>query len=443
MKIAVVGTGYVGLVAGTCFAEYGNRVACVDIDARKIERLQKGILPIYEPGLSEMVLANHKRKRLEFTTDLGGAVKQSDIIFIAVGTPDAGDGRPDMRGVLTVAREIGRHMNGYKIIVDKSTVPVGTADQVRAAVAENATQAFDVVSNPEFLREGRAIDDFMKPERVVIGADSEKAGRMMQELYAPFVKETDHPVFIMNVRSAELAKYACNAFLAMKVSFANEVANLCDALGADYTDVRLALGTDSRIGRKFLNAGIGYGGSCFPKDVRAIVQIAEDAGIQTPLIREVENTNESQKLRLVRKMLDHYQIPNPGPDTFKGRRFAVWGLAFKPGTDDMRDAPSIDIIRALTAYGAVVVANDPAAHETAYAVLKDTISYVDMYDAADGADALLLLTEWPEYQEPDLERLRSGLKHPVVFDGRNIYNPEVLRSFGFTHIGMGTRSVGT
>ncbi|MCB1319233.1 MAG: UDP-glucose/GDP-mannose dehydrogenase family protein, partial [Leptospiraceae bacterium] len=302
MKLTVVGTGYVGLVAGTCFAEYGNQVHCVDIDESKIERLKQGIMPIYEPGLSEMVVRNHERGRLHFTTDLADAVQKSTIIFIAVGTPDGGDGRPDLRFVLQVAEDVGRHLNSYKVIVNKSTVPVGTATRVRQAIEQYAKHEFDVVSNPEFLREGRAVGDFMHPERVIIGADSERAAGLMTELYSPFAQDTDSHdsrILTMNVRSAELTKYACNAFLALKVSFANEIANLCDLMGADYQHVKLGMGTDSRIGRKFLNAGIGYGGSCFPKDVRALVHLAEDINYDAPLIQEIENTNDRQKLRLV------------------------------------------------------------------------------------------------------------------------------------------------
>ncbi|MCR9145308.1 MAG: UDP-glucose/GDP-mannose dehydrogenase family protein [bacterium] len=435
MKLTVVGTGYVGLVAGTCFAEYGNQVHCVDIDAEKIEKLKQGVMPIYEPGLKEMVLRNYERERLHFTTNLEEAVQNSLIVFIAVGTPDGGDGRPDLRGVLKVAEDVGRHMNGYKIIVNKSTVPVGTADRVKEAVAKSAQHEFDVVSNPEFLREGRAIDDFMNPERVVIGAASERAAQAMQELYGAFVKETDNPVLAMNIRSAELAKYACNAFLAMKISFANEIANLCDVLGANYEDVRHGLGTDSRIGRKFLYAGIGYGGSCFPKDVRALTQIAGDAGYEAPLLNEIERTNDRQKERLLRMLEKHY-----GTEDFSGKTFAVWGLAFKPGTDDMREAPSITILKHLVAKGAKIQASDPVAEETARVVFGDTIEYTDMYSALKDADALLLLTEWPMYAEPDFDRIKKELKEPLLFDGRNVHERDSMQKIGIQYYGIGTNA---
>ncbi len=431
MKLTVVGTGYVGLVAGACFAEYGNEVHCVDILQEKIDRLRRGEMPIYEPGLEELVVRNHKRGRLAFTTDLGAAVARSEIVFIAVGTPDGGDGRPDMRGVLAVAREVGKHLRQYAVVVTKSTAPVGTGDQVRSAVAESAEVDFDVVSNPEFLREGRAIEDFMRPERVVIGASSERAGAVMRELYAPFVKDTDNPIFEMSVRSAELSKYACNAFLAMKISFANEVANLCDGLGANYENVRQVLGSDSRIGRQFLYAGIGYGGSCFPKDVRALVQIAGDAGQAASLLEQIELANNRQKRRLVNIMEKHFG------GELAGKRFAVWGLAFKPGTDDMREAPSITIIQELIKAGASVQANDPVAFETASAVFGDSIQYKDMYAVLEDADALLLLTEWPDYQEPDFDRLKRALKTPLIFDGRNMFNAAQIRSRGFQYYGIG------
>ncbi len=430
MRITVVGTGYVGLVAGTCFSEYGNHVNCVDIDENKINKLKQGILPIYEPGLSEMVLNNYSRSRLHFTTDLKAAVENCDIVFIAVGTPDRGDGKPDLSGVLTVAEKVGEYLNDYKVIATKSTVPVGTADQVRAAASRGAKHPFDVVSNPEFLREGRAIDDFMEPERIVVGCDSERSAAMMKELYAPFVQETGNPLLVMSVRSAELTKYACNAFLAMKISFVNEVANLCDALGANYLDVRSGLGTDSRIGKKFLNAGIGYGGSCFPKDVRALSSFAEACGLKVPLFDEVEETNERQKVRLVDKILKHY-------GNVSGKVFAAWGLAFKPGTDDMREAPSLTILNRLANMGAVIRASDPVAVEVAKPHLHESITYGEMYSVIEGADALLLLTEWPAYLEPDYKRMKKLLKEPMIFDGRNVYPPESLKRMGFQYQGMG------
>ena len=439
MKLTVVGTGYVGLVAGTCFAEYGNRVHCVDIDEKKIARLKQGQMPIYEPGLAEMVVRNYERGRLLFTTNLEEAVQDSSICFIAVGTPDGGDGRPDLRGVLGVAEAIGRAMNSYKVIVNKSTVPVGTAEIVTQAVAKHAKHEFDVVSNPEFLREGRAIGDFMQPERVIIGAGSRRAATIMQELYGPFVEESPtERILLMSVKSAELAKYACNAFLAMKISFANEIANLCDALGANYLDVRRGLATDSRIGHKFLNAGVGYGGSCFPKDVRALVQIAADQGQNTPLISEVENTNDRQKLRILGIISKHYG----GDQHFRGMRFAVWGLAFKAGTDDMRDAPSIVVVNRLLELGATVQASDPIASETAREHFQDRITYTDMYGALNECDALIILTEWPAYLEPDFALIKERLKKPVVFDGRNIYRRHVIERQGFTYYGIGTNAIG-
>lgn len=422
MKIGVVGTGYVGLVAGACFAEYGNQVSCVDIDQSKIDGLIRGEMPIYEPGLEELCLRNSRAGRLQFTTNLQLAVEQSEILFIAVGTPDGGDGHPDLKGVLAVAEAIGAAMPSYRIIVNKSTVPVGAADRVREAVARRASCEFDVVSNPEFLREGRALDDFMKPERVVIGADSARASARMRELYAPFVKETDAPILELGVRSAELAKYACNTFLALKISFANEMANLSDLMGANYEEVRHVLGSDSRIGRQFLYAGIGYGGSCFPKDVRALVQLSRNSNYASPLIESIETVNERQKLRIFELVQTHFAEAG-----LAGKTFAIWGLAFKPGTDDMRDAPSIQVIRSLLAAGARVRANDPAAQATARAVFGDSIQYCEMYESLSGADALLLLTEWPDYKEPDFERILKELKTPVLFDGRNMYDPLLLK----------------
>jgi len=437
MKISVVGTGYVGLVAGTCFAEYGNEVHCVDIDETKIENLKKGILPIYEPGLEEMVIRNHRLGTLQFTTRLDEAVKKTDIIFIAVGTPDGGDGRPVLSGVMKVAEQIGENMNGYKVVVDKSTVPVGTAEVVRAAIQEKTEHKFDVVSNPEFLREGCAIDDFMKPERVIIGTDSERAAKMMHDLYEPFVRTANNPILITNIKSAELTKYACNTFLAMKVSFANEIANLSDVLGANYEDVKLGMGTDSRIGMKFLNAGIGYGGSCFPKDVRALVQIASDHGVELPLVNEIENTNERQKLRLLDKIKSHYGKSAPG--SLKGMKFAVWGLAFKPGTDDMREAPSIPFLNALHELGATIHAYDPVAIESSKPHFDQSITYGTMYEVIEGADALILLTEWPVFQEPNFETIKAKLKTHLVFDGRNVYSPEHMRKLGIEYYCIGNR----
>ena len=438
MKLAVVGTGYVGLVAGTCFAEYGNRVYCVDIDEKKIENLKKGILPIYEPGLEEMVLRNHKNERLLFTTDLKFAVENSDIVFVAVGTPGLPDGRPDISGVLAVARAVGEHANADKVVVNKSTVPVGMADQVQDAASEKAKFTIDVVSNPEFLREGHAIEDFMKPERVVIGADSEAAARMMQELYAPFIRESNNPLYVMSVKSAELTKYACNCFLAMKISFANTMANLCDSMGANYLDIKKGLGSDSRIGNKFLNAGIGYGGSCFPKDVRALISLADERDIEVGILREVENLNNKQKSRIINVMTAHYELTPDSPE-WKDKKIAIWGLAFKPGTDDMREAPSITIIKELHRRGAKLFAHDPVAEEESRHHFGDLVTYGDQYDILKDADALLLLTEWSDYREPDFPRMKSLLKDPLIFDGRNIYPISHLQKQGFDCYGIGVR----
>lgn len=434
MKVCVIGTGYVGLVAGTCFAEYGNDVVCVDKDEKKIENLRNGIIPIYEPGLSELVLNNAKENRLKFTTSLVNGVQSSDFVFIAVGTPTSADGSADLSMVYGVAKEIGKAMNGYKVVVDKSTVPVGTADAVKKIISENTNHPFDVVSNPEFLKEGAAIDDFMKPERVVIGADSTKALDMMAELYGPFVLN-GNPILRMSLRSAELTKYACNAFLATKISFSNEIANLCDAVGANYEDVRKGMGTDSRIGRQFLYAGIGYGGSCFPKDVQALIKTSDQYGSPVRILKVVEEVNESQKTRLLTKIIEHY-----GKEDLTGLSFGVWGLAFKPGTDDMREAPSIPLIQALHKRGAKIRAFDPVARETSEVYFKGIVDYQENpYDTLDGADAMILVTEWREFREPDFDRIKSLLKIPVIFDGRNQYKPENMKKHGFEYYSIGTR----
>ncbi len=432
MKVCVVGSGYVGLVAGTCFAEYGNQIICVDNDEKKIENLKKGIIPIFEPGLSELVTHNVKKNRLFFTTSLKDAVEKSDFIFIAVGTPTGAEGEADLSMVLSVAKEIGKAMNGYKVIVDKSTVPVGTADKVRAVIQAETKFEFDVVSNPEFLKEGTALEDFMKPERVVVGADSEKAGLMMKELYAPFVLN-GNPILLMSTKSAEITKYACNCFLATKISFANEIANLCDVVGANYEDVRGGMGTDSRIGKKFLYAGIGYGGSCFPKDVRALIKTAKDVGSPIKIIEIVESVNESQKIKLLKKIEKHYKS-----ESLKGKVFAVWGLSFKPGTDDMREAPSIPIINELHKQGAILKVYDPEATHTSEVYFKGKVEYMDeAYEALKDAEGLLLLTEWAEFREPDFEQIKSLLKSPVIFDGRNLYKKSTMKRFGFKHYGIG------
>ena len=432
MKIAVVGTGYVGLVVGVCLAENGNSVVCVDNDEKKVEALRRGEIPIYEPGLAEMIPRNVAEERLRFTTDLGTAVQQSEILFIAVGTPQDEDGSADLRHVLAVADGIGRHMNGYKVIVNKSTVPVGTTEKVRKAVSAVTTHAFAVVSNPEFLKEGTAVEDFLKPDRVVIGADDERARAVMCELYAPFVR-TGNPVLVMDSASAELTKYAANAMLASRISFMNEIANLCDRLGADVGQVRRGMGTDSRIGSSFLFPGIGYGGSCFPKDVKALIKTAEEAGLDLRVVKAVDEANQAQRRVLVPRIAAHL-------GTLKGKVIAVWGLAFKPRTDDMREAPAAAVIDGLLEAGASVRAYDPKAIDVARRVYGDRIHFCKRsYEAVEGADALVVATEWNEFREPDFGRVKSLMRQPAVFDGRNIYNPQVLREMGFHYEGIGRR----
>lgn len=431
MRISVIGSGYVGLVAGTCFADSGNDVICVDIDQRKIDMLKRGEIPIYEPGLEELVTKNVKDNRLTFSTDLKSSVAHSQVVFIAVGTPEGESGEADLQYVIAAAKEIGRAMTGYTVVVDKSTVPVGTADKVRAAIAGETKHPFDVVSNPEFLKEGAAIDDFLKPDRVVIGADSEKARAVMGELYGPFVR-TEHPIIYMDTRSAELTKYASNSMLATRISFMNDIASLCDKVGADVDAVRKGMGADKRIGYPFLFPGVGYGGSCFPKDVKALITTAREYGLEFDLLRAVERTNEKQKKLLVAKALKHFG------GSIDGKTFAVWGLAFKPKTDDMREAPSIEIIEGLAAKGAKVKAFDPVATETAKRALKDRCQYMEKpYDALEGVDALFVVTEWNDFRNVDFARMKSMMKQPVVFDGRNIYSPAKLRESGFTYYGIG------
>ena len=435
MKLCVIGTGYVGLVAGTCFAESGNDVICVDIDAEKVARLQQGIVPIYEPGLEELIKRNVAESRLAFSTDLRDAVRRSLICFIAVGTPQSEDGSADLAAVLAVAEGIADAMDGYRVIVDKSTVPVGTADRVRQAMAARTTHPFDVVSNPEFLKEGAAIDDFMKPDRVVIGSDSPRASELMQELYRPFVR-TEHPILVMSAASAEMTKYAANSMLAARISLMNEFANLCERVGADVDDVRRGIGFDRRIGHHFLFPGVGYGGSCFPKDVKAVIRTAAEQGLDFRLLRAAEEVNERQKRTLVDKVAAHF-----GAD-LRGRRIAVWGLSFKPRTDDMREAPSIPIIEALLEAGAEVYAYDPEAMQEAHRVFGERIQYCRVnYDALRDADALLIVTEWNEFRRPDFARMREVMKQPVVFDGRNIFDPQKMRDLGFTYYSVGRRPV--
>ena len=436
MKIGIVGTGYVGLVTGTCFAEVGLEVTCIDIDQKKIDNLNKGILPIYEPGLEEMVIKNHQKKRLLFSTDLKNTIKGTDVIFIAVGTPPGEDGSADLKYVLQVASEIGQSIENYQVVVTKSTVPVNTSEKVKAAiqvelVKRNRTDIpFSVASNPEFLKEGAAIDDFMKPDRIVIGLEEERAEEVMRKLYKPFVLN-GHPVLVMDIKSAEMTKYAANAMLATKISFMNDIANLCEILGADINHVRKGIGSDPRIGNKFIYAGIGYGGSCFPKDVKALIKTGNISGHPMRILQSVEEVNEHQKTVLANKIKKHFGDLN-------GKKFALWGLSFKPKTDDMREAPSLVIIDFLLKQGASVTAYDPIAMHEAKHMIGDTISYVDdMYDALKGADALLLITEWPEFRNPDFDKIANLLKQKVVFDGRNIFDGKELIQKGFVYQGIG------
>jgi UDPglucose 6-dehydrogenase len=430
MKISFIGTGYVGLVAGACFAENGNDVICVDKDPAKVRTLQRGRIPIYEPGLEELVRRNRAEKRLTFTTNLPRGVRASQIVFIAVGTPTGEDGSADLRHVMDVAREIARVMNGYKVIVDKSTVPVGTADKVREVIRKETSHPFSVVSNPEFLKQGAAIDDFMKPDRVVIGAEDPRSAEIMRELYAPFTR-TGAPIMMMDCASAELCKYAANAMLATRISFMNEVANVCEVVGADVDSVRRAVASDRRIGPSFLFPGVGYGGSCFPKDVKAMLNFAANKSYDFQILKAVECVNERQKVRLLAKMKKHF-------GTLKGKRIAVWGLAFKPKTDDMREAPAVPLIEALLESGATVTAYDPEAIRVARGIFGSAVQFADNgYAALSGADALAIVTEWNEFREPDYGRIRKLMRSPVIFDGRNIYNPEQIRGFGFTYYSIG------
>jgi UDPglucose 6-dehydrogenase len=432
MRIAVVGTGYVGLVAGVCFAESGNDVVCVDNDASKVRALSKGKVPIYEPGLEELLRRNRSEGRLTFTTALPKAVRESAIVFIAVGTPQGEDGSADLQHVLAVAKDVAKAMNGYKVIVNKSTVPVGTAERVREVIRRETTHPFSVVSNPEFLKQGAAIDDFMKPDRVVIGAEDDRAKEMMLELYAPFTR-TDAPIMVMDCASAELAKYAANAMLATRISFMNEVANVCEAVGADVDQVRRAVGSDRRIGTSFLFPGVGYGGSCFPKDVKAMMRFAEDSEYDFRILKAVEAVNVTQKTRLATKMKKHF-------GSLKGKTVAVWGLAFKPKTDDMREAPSIALIESLLAAGATVQVYDPEAMAVAKKHFGSRVTYADAnYAALKGADALAIVTEWNEFRRPDFDRMRTLMKTPVIFDGRNLFVPAQMKQSGFTYYSIGRR----
>ncbi|MEJ7811611.1 MAG: UDP-glucose/GDP-mannose dehydrogenase family protein [Gemmatimonadaceae bacterium] len=431
MRITIIGTGYVGLVVGACLAETGNDVVCADVDAAKIEGLQKNVLPIYEPELDTLVERNQTQRRLNFTTDVPKAIASAQVIFIAVGTPPDEDGSADLRHVLDVARLIGRHMTQELVVVTKSTVPVGTAAKVAAAVAQNARQPFHMCSNPEFLKEGAAVDDFMKPDRVVLGVESDHARSVMAELYAPFVR-TGKPMIFMDIPSAEMTKYAANAMLATRISFMNEVANLCERVGANVDMVRKGIGTDSRIGPSFLFPGPGYGGSCFPKDVKALIRTASEAGAPLGVLDAVEAANERQKRRLF-EMLSG--VLDGG---LHDARVAVWGLAFKPQTDDMREAPALMLIDALLEAGASVVAHDPVAMHEARRRLDERVAYADTnYDALAGADALVVVTDWNEYRHPDFDRMKTSLKRPVVIDGRNLYDPAKMSALGFTYRSIG------
>ena len=435
MNIAVIGTGYVGLVTGTCLAETGNEVICVDIDQAKVAQMKNGVVPIYEPHLDVLFERNIKANRLHFTTDLGQGLDHADIVFLALPTPEDEDGSADLSYVLGVADKIGQQISSYKVIVDKSTVPVGTAEKVRATIAKNASCDFDVVSNPEFLREGYAVDDFLKPERIVVGSSSARATEMMQKLYAPFVR-SGNPVIIMDEKSAELTKYAANSFLAAKITFMNEVANYCEVVGADVDKVRVGMGTDSRIGKRFLFPGIGYGGSCFPKDVKALQKAGSDVGYDFKILEAVIGVNQRQKTIQVPKILGHL-----GED-LTGKKIAIWGLAFKPETDDVREAPAIDVINALLARGARIVAFDPEAMPNIEKQFGNRIEFAQqMYGPLEDADALVICTEWSIFRSPDFAKVKSLLRAPVIFDGRNLYNTNDMANEGFHYVSIGRNTV--
>lgn len=435
MKIAVVGTGYVGLVTGTCFAETGNHVTCVDIDEKKVTKLKNKQITIYEPGLEVLFERNIRQGRLNFTTDLQEGIEGAEIIFLALPTPPGEDGSADLKYVLKVANDLGPILKSYTVVVDKSTVPVGTADKVTAAIAQNAKVEFDVVSNPEFLREGVAVDDFMKPDRVVIGAASEKAKKVMEKLYAPFVRQ-GNPIIFMDVKSAELTKYAANSFLATKITFMNEIANMCELLGADVDAVRKGVGTDSRIGKRFLFAGIGYGGSCFPKDVQALAKSASDVKYDFKILKSVMDVNKIQKEKLIDPLKAYF-----GGD-LKGKTIAVWGLAFKPYTDDIREAPALENITNLLSLGATVRAYDPEAVENVKGIFGDKIHYgTDEYETLQGADALMIMTEWPVFRTPEFDKINAALKNKVIFDGRNLYDLPVMEELGYTYYSIGRKTI--
>lgn len=435
MKIAVVGTGYVGLVTGTCFAETGNQVTCVDIDKNKVDKLSNGQITIYEPGLEKIFLRNLKEGRLHFTTNLAEGIKDATIVFLALPTPPGEDGSADLKYILGVADDLGKILTDYKVIVDKSTVPVGTADKVQAAIAKNYKGEFAVVSNPEFLREGVAVDDFMKPDRVVVGTSDERAKKIMTDLYAPFVR-SGNPVIFMDEKSAELTKYAANSFLAVKISFMNEIARLCERLGADVDMVRKGIGSDERIGKRFLFPGIGYGGSCFPKDVQALVKSSSEVNYDFEILNAVMKVNEEQKLFLMPKINAYFN------NDLKGKRFALWGLAFKPNTDDIREAPALYMIDALTEAGATVHAYDPEAMPNVKQIVGDKIDFAEsQYDALENADALIIATEWSEFRTPEFEKISSMLKNKVIFDGRNVYDRGQMKELGFFYESVGREAV--
>ncbi len=435
MNIAVVGTGYVGLVTGTCLAETGNNVICVDINEEKVNKMKQGVVPIYEPHLDVLFHRNIKAGRLSFTTNLNEAVEKARIIFLALPTPPGEDGSADLRYVLGVAADLGKIIKDYKVVVDKSTVPVGTADRVREAMAKNAKVDFDVVSNPEFLREGFAVDDFLKPDRVVIGTGSEKARKIMEELYKPYVRQ-GNPIVFMDEKSAELTKYAANAFLATKITFMNEIANLCEKLGADVDMVRIGIGSDDRIGKRFLFPGIGYGGSCFPKDVQALAKSASEVDYDFKILSSVMTVNEKQKTIIIPKIKSYFN------NALKGKHFALWGLAFKPDTDDIREAPALYLIEELLAAGATVRAYDPEAMNNVKAVFGDKIKYAtDQYEALQQADALIIATEWSLFRTPDFEKVSATLRNKVIFDGRNLYGTEQMKKLGYYYCSIGREVV--
>jgi UDPglucose 6-dehydrogenase len=434
MKISVVGTGYVGLVTGTCFAETGNSVTCIDIDAEKVAKMKNGIIPIYEPGLEELFKRNIEEGRIVFSTNLAEGIKNAEIIFLALPTPSGDDGSADLSYIMKVAEQLGPLLEQYTVIVDKSTVPVGTSEKVESAIAKNCKVDFDVVSNPEFLREGVAVDDFMKPDRVVIGTSSEKAKKVMEKLYSPFVRQ-GNPIYIMDEKSAELTKYAANAFLAMKISFMNEIANLAEIVGADVDMIRKGIGSDSRVGKQFLYAGTGYGGSCFPKDVKALAKTSDDHQFDFKILKAVMEVNKKQKTILIPKIKKYFN------NDLKGKTIAIWGLAFKPNTDDIREAPALDIINELLKEGAKINAFDPEAKENVHKILGNKITLTEKsYQALDGADALVIVTEWNEFRLPDFERMSKLLKNKVIFDGRNLFNNEQMRELGYHYESVGRQA---